>query len=266
MVYGITRRLGIPDEQRSLLLLSLLFFPVYAIMIPMMLTESMALFFALLGIYILFRFHQHGGWTDALLSSLSFVAACKVREVYLLFGLANFVTVLVSSKRNLRSTLAYGVPLVAAIVSSDTLLVQLLAKRLEALMPSLSGLQTSGPVTAGLATTVTTAVGFPLSPLESFLYASAIGLVLGYNPIFAVLALASVFLAVRAAWRRRTATTSLPPWNALTGLGAYEGALLLLVGTLATGLVPVWTSSAVRASHASLPVVLLCTSFGTFGN
>jgi hypothetical protein len=111
-------------------------------------------------------------------------------------------------------------------------------------------------VTAGLAVPSTAAVGFPFGLFESFLYASAIGLILGYNPVFAVIALASVFLAVKAAWRRRTAATSLLPWNALAGLGAYEGTLLLLVGWIpATGLVPVWTSTAIRASHASLPAV-----------
>jgi hypothetical protein len=269
LAYVIARRLGIPDQQSSLLLLSLMFFPVYLIMLPMMLTETMGLFFALLGIYFLLRFSQRGGWTDVLASSLSFATASKVREAYLLFGLANFVAVLVSSKRSLRSTLAYGIPLVAAVVSVDPMLVQMVIQRLDMLIASLSGFQASGQVAAGLATVArtTTTIAFPLRPPESFLYASAIGLIVGYNPIFAIIALASVLLAVWAAWRRRTAATSLPPWNALIGLGAYESALLLLAPTPATGLIPVWTSAAARASHASLPVLFTFNhAYGRLGS
>ena len=110
--YRITQRLGMTDEQKSLLLVSWLLLPVFMIMLPMVTTETMALFFALVGILFILRFHQQGRWTDAFISSLAFVAAYKVREPYLLFCLANLAGVLVSSKRSVRSILAFLIPLV----------------------------------------------------------------------------------------------------------------------------------------------------------
>ena len=53
----------------------------------------------------------------------------------------------------------------------------------------------------------------------------------------------------------------------MIGLGAYEAALLLLAPTPATGLIPVWTSAAARASHASLPVLFTFNhAYGRLGS
>jgi len=244
--YKIVRRLGMTDEQTSLLLVSLLFFPVYLIMLPMMVTENMAFFFGLAGIFFALRFHQRGGWNDALFSSLAFVAACNVREPYLLFGLANFVGILVSTKRSVRSVLAYLIPLALVIPIPVNVWPLQFAQPVYALLlnPLVS------PVSS---VSLSPQVTMPPPDLPSFLHAFAIGIFVGYNPVFAVIAFVSILLTIRTAWRKRTALAGFPPWNALAGLSAYAAALFFLIYP-AGGLIPVWTSTAMRASHASLPV------------
>ena len=90
--------------------------------------------------------------------------------------------------------------------------------------------------------------------MPSLVHAFTIGLFIGYNPVIGILAVISLFLALGLAWRKREAANWLPPLNALAGLAAYAGALTFLVYP-ASGLIPIWTSAAVRATHASLPTM-----------
>lgn len=247
LIYLVARRLGTTDQQVSLLLGSMLLLPVFIIMLPTFTTETMALFFALIGIFFASRFHQCGRWTDALVSSLAFVAAFRTREPYLVFGLANLLGVLISNKRSVRSFLAFLIPLVLVFPVGVSFWPVQFAQPLYAYLlhpwfatPSSSSLPSSGPL--------------PPPDTPSLLYAFAIGLLFGYDPILGVLVVISLFLAVGSVWRKRTAANGLPTLNALAGLAAYAGALTYLVYP-ASGLIPIWTSAAVRATHASLPTV-----------
>ena len=279
LFYEIGRRLKIPSDQHSIMLLSLLFLPVYIVMLPMLLTETMGLFFALLGILFAVRYYQSGGIIDALLSSISFVAAYKIREPYLLFGLANFIGILMSHKRNWRSAIAYFVPLLLMFPMP----VSLWPPRVAELTPVYAYLiqwaqWTITPFIGPTAVTLTTAVTqtsavthtgvapptVPVNPLvvgvasrvglSTYLYGLLIGFVFGYNPVFAVIGIVSLLLGIWMAWRKRSAMSSLPPWNGLVGLGAFAASVAVLIYP-ASGLIPFWTSTVIRASHISLPTV-----------
>jgi len=102
------------------------------------------------------------------------------------------------------------------------------------------------PLVAGVA---------PRVGLTTYLYGLLIGLVFGYNPVFAVIGAVSLLLGIGRALRKRSAMSSLPPWNGLVGLGAFATSVLVLLYP-ASGLIPPWTSTMIRASHASLPAVL----------
>lgn len=284
--YKLVKRLQPSDQVSGLLLLSLPLFPVLVVMAATATTEPLGLLFAMTGVYLTLRYVQEGSSVSALLSGASFILAYKVREPYLLLA-AGFVLlymVIAAKRRTVRGFLAYLIPVLPWFPVPVRLqpldfaqpvlaLVTGVVSRLPAYFSALLSVWTSVPpsTTATTATAATPAVTLPpiLPPVETLLNPSVsvatsssphpelaealgLGLFYGYNPLFAVFALASVALAVYLLLRSRSSEASFVLLSMILSLGTFAVSVMFTIVANPTA-VTVWTSTLVRAAHTSLP-------------
>ena len=278
--YKLVKRLQPSDQVSGLLLLSLPLFPVLVVMAATATTEPLGLLFAMTGVYLTLRYVQEGSSVSALLSGASFILAYKVREPYLLLA-AGFVLlymVVAAKRRTVRGFLAYLIPVLPWFPVPVRLqpldfaqpvlaLVTGLVSRLPAYFSALLSVWTPVPP----ATTATPAVTLPpnLPPVEALLNptvsvatsssphpelaeALGLGLFYGYNPLFAVFALASVALAVYLLLRSRSSEASFVLLSMILSLGTFAVSVMFTIVANPTA-VTAWTSTLVRAAHTSLP-------------
>jgi len=254
--YGIFKRLRVSEKGAALLLLSLPLFPIFTILAPTILTETLGLFFALLGLYFIISYLQSYRATYALLSSVAFLMAYKVREPYLIFLAGNLITMLLAEKKPIRSILAYAVPM--ALVFPIPVSIQ--------------PLQFAQPVYAFIISmwTPSPTIVVPTNPEHLFypsitvpleaervdvLKAFFVGLFYGYNPLFMIFTFIALGLLLRSLITRRSAVAASTALNMLLALLGFIVSLFIVVGTLANALSG-WTSTIVRMAHTSIPVFI----------
>ena len=254
--YGIFKRLKVSERTIALLLLSLPLFPIFTILAPTILTETLGLFFALLGLYFIISYLQSYRATYALLSSVAFLMAYKVREPYLIFLAGNLITMLLAEKKPIRSILAYAVPM--ALVFPIPVSIQ--------------PLQFAQPVYAFIISmwTPSPTIVVPTNPEHLFypsitvpleaervdvLKAFFVGLFYGYNPLFMIFTFVALGLLLRSLITRRSAVAASTGLNMLLALLGFIVSLFIVVGTLANALSG-WTSTIVRMAHTSIPVFI----------
>jgi hypothetical protein len=266
--YLLIKELDVPEKYGSLMIFSLPLVPVFTLLLTLMLTETMGLFFALLGILFTLRYVKKESAWNALLAAIFLVMAYKVREPYLLLAVANLLTIVIASPRNWKGILCYLVPLLTVLpipVSLTPLIfaqpgytyllvltrnvqqvtTHVTTQPLPNLLPQVS-LETLGEGTFSIAPNLTFRVA----------YAFLIGFALGYNPLFALFAIIAIALGFHAILRRkikRNDATAL--WNSILSIAGFAVALFVLIYP-AAGLIPYWASTAIRASHTSLPAFL----------
>jgi hypothetical protein len=310
--YLVIRELDIPEKYGSLMILSLPLVPVFTFLLPLMLTETMGLFFALMGLLFTLRYVRGENAWNALVSCIFFVMAYKVREPYLLLAVANLLTIILASPRRWKGILGYLAALLIVLpiplsltplsfaqpgytyllafvenaqqvthqvvtqqvtqqvvtqqvtqqvvtqhVTQQVVTQQVVTQQvihqvtqqvtqpLPSLLPQVSPGVLTGP-------TITIPPNLTLYVLHAFL----LGLTLGYNPLFATFAIVSIALGLGAVLhrniKRKNATVL---WNSIMSITSFAVALTILIYP-AAGLIPVWTSTAIRASHTSLPAFL----------
>ena len=275
--YKLVKRLQPSDQVSGLLLLSLPLFPVLVVMAATATTEPLGLLFAMTGVYLTLRYVQEGSSVSALLSGASFILAYKVREPYLLLA-AGFVLlymVVAAKRRTGRGFLAYLIPVLPWFPVPVRLqpldfaqpvlaLVTGLVSRLPAYFSALLSVWTSVPPATPAVTlppilppvetllNPTVSVATSSSPHPELAEALGLGLFYGYNPLFAVFALASVALAVYLLLRSRSSEASFVLLSVILSLGTFAVSVMFTIvanPTAVTG----WTSTLVRAAHTSLP-------------
>jgi len=267
--YKLVKRLQPSDQVSGLLLLSLPLFPVLVVMAATATTEPLGLLFAMTGVYLTLRYVQEGSSVSALLSGASFILAYKVREPYLLLA-AGFVLlymVVAAKRRTGRGFLAYLIPVLPwfpvpvrlqpfdfaqPILALVTGLVSRLPAYFSALLSTTT--PTLPPILPPVETLLnpTVSVATSSSPHPEFAEALGLGLFYGYNPLFAVFALASVALAVYLLLRSRSSEASFVLLSMILSLGTFAVSVMFTIvanPSAVTG----WTSTLVRAAHTSLP-------------
>jgi len=98
----------------------------------------------------------------------------------------------------------------------------------------------------------TVSVATSSSPHPELAEALGLGLFYGYNPLFAVFALASVALAVYLLLRSRSSEASFVLLSMILSLGTFAVSVMFTIVANPTA-VTAWTSTLVRAAHTSLP-------------
>ncbi len=212
VIYKTIRLMKLPEPTTALLTLSLPLIPVFTVFVPLIITETMGLFFALLGVYFIVRFVNLGGAVNAFASALFFIMAYKVRQPYLLLAVGCVLAVVLSSNRSFRSFIAYTVPAAVVFpvpVSFNPLRLaqpiyayfeNWLATPWTALTRSTTATSTTyayippppPPISSGLLSGTST-VPVSASSLD-LLHGFFIGLFYGYNPLFMLFICASVVL------------------------------------------------------------------------
>jgi len=278
VAYAIFKRLEVSQGATALLLLSMPLFPTFTVLAPMILTETMGLFFALLGVYFIVSYLKSYRAGYALLSSVAFVMAYKVREPYLIFVAGNFITMLLAEKKPIRSILAYAVPM--ALVFPIPISIQPLAfaqpvygfiismwtqifhyityvppspppanVTITAPPPSPTIVLPTGPEL------LRSSVVIPLQAQGAeFMSGFITSLVYGYNPLFAIFAFVAFLMWVRSAIRHRSTISAGVGWNMLLAFLSFAISLNIVVGTTPSALTA-WTSAMVRTTHTSLPAI-----------
>ena len=82
----------------------------------------------------------------------------------------------------------------------------------------------------------------------------AVSLFYGYNPLFAIFAFVAFFIQIWSLKRHRSAIKAGVGWNMLLAFLSFAISLQIVIGTL-PGALYGWTSTMVRMTHTSLPVV-----------
>jgi len=261
--YAIFKRLEVSQGSTALLLLSMPLFPIFIVLAPTILTETMGLFFALLGIYFIISYMQNYRATYALLSSVAFLMAYKVREPYLIFLVGNFVTMLLAEKKPIRSILAYAVPMALVFPIPTSIQPLQFAQPVYAFIINV-GTQifhylTYVPPTPAPSPTSPELLRPSMSiPLQAqgteFMRGFIVSLVYGYNPLFAIFAFVAFFTLMWSLARHRSTIKAGVGWNMLLAFLSFAISLEMVVGTL-PGALTTWTSTMVRMTHTSLPVI-----------
>jgi hypothetical protein len=273
--YKTIRRLEPSDRVAGLIILSLPMFPVFIVLAPTILTEPMGLFFAILGIYLTLRFIQGGSAWNAVLSGVSLVFAFKVREPYLVLGcgfvlLYLILPVLERKMHSLRGLLGYAVAIAyifpvplqlhpLQFAQPGTQIYQNLASWL--ISHTSSHTVTSNPGSSIISSIVNPIVNPPISisagypaPIEhpDVLQGIVIGLGYGFNPLFAVFAVASLAVTVYLTAKTRSLTPLMLFFSVFWALGSFVASIMFTIASL-PGALTGWTSTIVRASHTALP-------------
>jgi len=258
--YGIFKRLKVSEKATALLLLSLPLFPIFTILAPTILTETLGLFFALLGLYFMVSYLQSYRATYALLSSVAFLMAYKVREPYLIFLAGNFIMMLLAEKKPIRSILAYAVPM--ALVFPIPVSIQPLrfAQPVYALIITMwtqlfhSPSTIVAPISPGILLQPSISVPFEAERVD-VLTAFFLGLFYGYNPLFMIFTFVALGLLLRSLATRKSVVAASTALNMLLAMLSFIVSLFIVVGTLANALSG-WTSTIVRMAHTSIPVFI----------
>jgi 4-amino-4-deoxy-L-arabinose transferase-like glycosyltransferase len=270
MTYKIILRMQVPDKTAALLLLSLPLFPVFTVMAVMITTETFGLFLALVGIYFAIRYLQNGRVLDALLSSVGFLMAYKVREPYYVLAVGYLLIILLSRKRSIPAILAYAVPLFLVLPLPISLEPLMFTQPLYAvLIQALQALQAlpshPGPPSPPSLSGIYNALSPSPAPLDSRAVkidtpeAFFIGLLYGYNPLFMVFTFISLGLLVRNLLARRSERSAFILLSMTLGLSSYLVSVLVTVGTIAANygsFISSWSSTIIRMTHTSLPAFL----------
>lgn len=261
LFFMIFRRLRVPENMSSLLILSLPLFPVFIVFVPTILTETLGLFMALLGVYFALRHVQEGRMVNSLLSGVFFVAAANVREPYLLFVLGYLLLFFVLSvkQRSPKSVIGYAIPfsvLLWQFARGDyAWAVRLMSQLASGPQLNPSSL-TASSIDARLAFGVP--LIFTLHP--DLLRAVAVAFWYGFNPLFALFAVLSIIAVGYDLVRTRSVTALFLALNAMWSLGAFVGTADIRLETLIAAL-SVWTSVIIRATHSSLPLIVAFPRF-----
>jgi hypothetical protein len=263
LFFMIFRRLRVPESMSSLLILSLPLFPIFIIFVPTILTETLGLFMALFGVYFALRHVQEGRVVNSLLSGFFFVVAANVREPYLLFAVGYIVLFLALSltRRSAKSIVGYGIPL-------SLLLLQLARGGYSQLMSFISRLVSPAAETIPSSYPTNVSVGAWLaSPMSMTLKlppdlpaAIVVALWYGFNPLFALFAVLSVFAVGYDLLRDKSSGLFFLALNMLWSLGAFVGPAAFFLEAIG-GALSGWTSSIIRTAHASLPLIIAFPRF-----
>ncbi len=252
LFFMILRRLKTPEKMASLLILSLPLFPVFIVFASAVLTETLALLMALLGVYFGLRYVQEGRIVSSLLSVIFFVLAYEVREPYLLFVVGNIVLFLGLSlkRRSLGSVVAYAI------------LISLFFPIPVRVEPA--NLQFAQPVYTWIMNLIRERRYEPLAlsrfdvPIRishpDLPRAIAVGLGYGFNPLFALFTAFSVLAVSFDLFKRRSSTDLFLALNMIWSLGAFVVSAAVILQSMSSA-ISIWVSSIIRTSHASLPCV-----------
>jgi hypothetical protein len=254
--YKMMRILDFPDLTAALLMFSLPLFPVYAIMLPTFLTETLGLFLVLFGIYFMVKYFKTGQTLMALLSALFFVMAYKVREPYLLLLVGNLIVVMLCEKRSWKAFIAYALP-VAIIVPIPVSLGYPIVfgppayAYLVNFLLSLSSLPNGHLLTGSV---ITLPQGLP-GPHFSVLEGLLVGLFFGFNPLFTIFLFVSFGLVAYSLRRKNIGIGSVLLLNMVLAMAGYYVSVMVVVVTL-VGALTTWASTVIRYSHTALPSLL----------
>jgi len=259
--YGMFKRLKVGEKTIALLLLSLPLFPIFTVLVTTILTETLGLFFALLGVYFMISYMQSYRARYALLSSVAFLMAYKVREPYLIFLVGNFITMLLAEKKPIRSILAYAVPM--ALVFPIPVSIQPLqfaqpvyAFVINMLSQISSVAPEATPVVPEIPELLRPSISVHLEAEQvDMLKAFLVGLFYGYNPLFMIFTFIALGLVLHSLKTRRSAVATSTALNMLLALFSFVASLFIIMGTLANALSG-WTSTIVRMAHTSIPVFI----------
>jgi hypothetical protein len=247
LFFMIFRRLRVPENMSSLLILSLPLFPVFIVFVPTVLTETPGLFITLVGIYFSLRYVQQGQMINSLLSVLFFFLAYEVREPYLLFVVGSILLFLVLSikRKSLRGVVVY------AVLAS---LVFPVPVRLDPLTFAQPIYTWAMNVMSGRYQVPTLEPSFviPIRTTPDLLVALAVGLAYGFNPLFALFAVCSLVTVTFDLLRRRSSTALFLLLNAVCSFGAFAVAAGIMFQGL-PGALANWTSAIIRPTYTSLP-------------
>ncbi len=278
--YKIIKRLEPSDQIAGLLLLSLPLFPVFIVLAPTILTEPMGFFFALLGVYLTLRFIQGGSAWNAVLSGVSMVFAFKVREPYLILGCGLVLLYLIApalqrKMHGVKGLMAYTIPIAyifpvplalrpLQFAQPGTQIVENLKSSLlshiNVLAKSINTVTSNpfDPVISSIANPIVNpqisiSAGNP-APIDNpdVLQGIVIGLGYGFNPLFAIFAVASLAVTVYLTAKMRSLTPLLVFFNIFFGLGSFLASVMFTIA-VQPGAITGWTSSIIRSAHTALP-------------
>jgi hypothetical protein len=263
LFFMIFRRLKVAENMSSLLILSLPLFPVFIVFVPTILTETLGLFMALFGVYFAVRHVQEGRMINSLLSGVFFVMAANVREPYLLFAVGYILLFVALSlrRRSPGGIIGYAIPsslLLLQFARGDytwlTGVMSHLASPGAQMIPSpyLTDVRTGTWLTLVMPMTVTLHPDLPK--------AIAVALWYGFNPLFALFAVLSVFTVGYDLLRARSSAVFFLALNAVWSLGAFVVPTEFLLEAMG-GALSGWTSSIIRTTHASLPLIVAFPRF-----
>lgn len=103
----ILQALEIQEKPRAFVILSFVLMPVFPLMAVFFVTETMALFLALSGIYFSIQYLKQGGNKNGAIAAAMFLFASQVREPYMLF-IFGVPAVLLALRRSIKSLLGYA--------------------------------------------------------------------------------------------------------------------------------------------------------------
>jgi hypothetical protein len=258
LFFMIFRRLRVPENVSSLLILSLPLFPIFIIFAPTILTETLGLFMALLGVYFALRHVQEGRMVNSLLSGVFLVVAADVREPYLLFTVGYILLFLALSlrRKSPRSIVGYAIPLSLLLLQfarGGYLELASFMSRLAS--PSEDMIPSPYLTNVGAGAWITSPMLMTLRLPPDLATAIAVALWYGFNPLFAVFAVLSVFAVGHDLLRSRSSDLFLLALNTVWSLGAFIGPVVFFLESMA-GALSGWTSSIIRTAHASLPLII----------
>jgi hypothetical protein len=256
LFFMIFRQMRVPENMSSLLILSLPLFPLFIIFAPTILTETLGLFMALLGVYFALRHVQEGRMVNSLLSGVFFVVAAEVREPYLLFAIGYILLFLTLSlkRKSPRSIVGYAIPLSLLLLEFArggypqlASFISQLASPAEQTIPS--------PYLTNVGAWITSPMLMTLRLPPDLAAAIVVALWYGFNPLFALFAVLSVFAVGHDILRNRSSDLFLLALNTVWSLGAFIGPMAFFLEAMA-GALSGWTSSIIRTAHASLPLII----------
>jgi hypothetical protein len=263
LFFMIFRRLRVPENMSCLLILSLPLFPIFIVFAPTILTETLGLFMVLLGVYFALRHVQEGRMVNSLLAGVFFVVAANVREPYLLFAVGYVLLFLALSLRRKSpgSIFGYAIPLSLLLLqfarggyAQLTSFISRFASPAAEMIPS--SYSTSVSVGAWLASPVSMTLKLP----PDLPAAIVVALWYGFNPLFALFAVLSVFAVGYDLLRDKSSGLFFLALNTLCSLGAFVGPAAFFLEAMA-GALSGWTSSIIRTAHASLPLIIAFPRF-----
>jgi len=252
LFFAILRRLKTPQNMTSLLLLSLPLFPVFIVFVPTILTETLGLLMALMGVYFGVRYVQGGGVVNSLVSVVFFVLAYNVREPYSVFLVGNILLFLVLSikRRSLVGIAVYATLVILLFPIPIQLEPLRLAQPVYTLVMNLIHGRYQAPILTPLSGVPSVSGTDPDLPR-----AIAVGLAYGFNPLFALFAGFSLLAVSFDLFKRRSPTPLFLTLNAIWSVGAFVIPAAIVVQTL-HGALSRWTSAIIRTTHAALPCVV----------